>query len=154
MTEMQGRAKALAKLRRIPVVVRADLKAAIRAEAERVSEMQRRLVPEDSGDLKRSIKVAFGNVALASSANLAAGGGGGDPDLTATLLAGDRVAFYARMVEFGTAAHEQGGRFKGTTHPGTTAQPFFFGPFRANRARIKRKIGQAVRLAAIKVAKG
>jgi HK97 gp10 family phage protein len=154
MAEMQGRAKALAKLRRIPVVVRADLKAAIRAEAERVSEMQRRLVPEDSGDLKRSIKVAFGNVALASSAALASGGGQGDPDLTATLLAGDARAFYARFVEFGTAAHEQGGRFKGAQHPGTTPRPFFFGPFRANRSRIKRKIGQAVRLAAIKVAKG
>ena len=32
--------------------------------------------------------------------------------------------FYARFVEFGTKAHENGGRFAGSQHPGTAPDPF------------------------------
>lgn len=33
-------------------------------------------------------------------------------------------AFHAHLVEFGTAPHINGGRFKGTKHPGTAPKPF------------------------------
>jgi len=35
-----------------------------------------------------------------------------------------RALFYAKFVEFGTAAHKAGGKFKGATHPGAAPDPF------------------------------
>lgn len=133
-----------------------EIKKAVRVQIEKqagaIVDMQQRLVPKDSGALRDSIRYQMGDVALDSSANLASGAAGkGDPDLTATVIAGDRDAYYARFVEFGTAPHVNGGKFAGTDNPGTSARPFFYGPFRANRKRAKsavsRAIGKAVKKA-------
>jgi HK97 gp10 family phage protein len=147
------REKTLAKLAAIPAKVRARLAPAIRKEAAAVVAMQKRLVAVESGGLRDSIRFVAGDVLLDSTANLSgggrrggSGGGGylvkGDPDLSATIIAGDREHFYARFVEFGTSPHPQKGAFKGTTHPGTSAQPFFYGPFRAAKKGIKRRISR------------
>jgi HK97 gp10 family phage protein len=59
----------------------------------------------------------------------------GDHELQRKVVAGDKGAFYARWVEFGTSR--------------TPAQPFFFVAYRLLRkrmaTRIKRAIGKAVR---------
>ncbi len=53
--------------------------------------------------------------------------------------------WYAHFPEFGTAPHAQPKR--GTDHPGTSAQPYFFPSWRAKKAAFRRKIRAAVRRA-------
>lgn len=57
----------------------------------------------------------------------------GRHELEVIVSAGDEKAFYAAMVEFGTSK--------------TVAQPYFFGPYRALRRRIKSRTSRAVRKA-------
>lgn len=78
--------------------------------------------------------------------------GRGAGNLQITVFAGGGDAYYARMIEFGTAPHLNGGRFAGSKHPGTAAQPFFFPAFRANRRRAKSRVSRAINKAAKKVA--
>jgi HK97 gp10 family phage protein len=115
--------------------------------------MQKRLVPKDSGALERSIKVVKGNY-TPDNANVrgVGGAGAGDPDLTVRVVAGNAEAWYARLVEFGTAPHENKGKFAGTDHPGTKAQPYFFPAVRALRRRVKARITRATKKAVKEVA--
>jgi len=156
-TELIGREKVLAKLKAMPAAARTAIKGALKANSDQIVAMQKRLVPVDSGDIRDSIRAEWGDVKLASSANLASGGGGaltikGDPDLTVTIVAGDEKAFYARFVEFGTSPHDQGGWAEGTKHPGTTPRPFFYGPWRAMRKKSKSSVSRAINKAAKQVA--
>lgn len=178
----------------IPKAVRERVRPVIEASAEELVAMQKRLVPTRRGKLRDSIRHEMGSVSLASSGVLAGSSGRrtkgsryggsaggkieGDPDLTATVLAGDAQAFYARFLEFGTAPHDlrKGGvvrawlmvrragksfrqRYRRQSklvgakrHPGARARPFFYGPFRALRrkirSRVARAIGRAVKEAA------
>jgi len=115
--------------------------------------MQKRLVPKDSGALERSIRVVKGSY-TPDNANVrgVGGAGDGDPDLTVRVVAGDATAWYARLVEFGTAPHINRGRFPGTQHPGTRPQPYFFPAVRALRRRVKSRITRATRKAAREIA--
>jgi HK97 gp10 family phage protein len=61
------------------------------------------------------------------------------------IVAGDAKAWYARLVEFGTAPHVNGGRFAGTLHPGASPRPFFYPVFRANRRRARSRLTRAIR---------
>jgi HK97 gp10 family phage protein len=70
----------------------------------------------------------------------------------AATAGGEREGWYARLVEFGTSAHEAGGKFKGAMHPGTSARPFFYPAWRANKRRAKARISRAITRAAKKVA--
>lgn len=177
------RDKILAKLAAIPAEVKAAIRPVIEAEAAEVVAMQKRLVPKKTGRLAESIRYQMGDVDLASSGNLSAGGAGrsrgsrfkgsaggvvrGDPDLTATIIAGNREAWYARQVEFGTKPHTiepkntQGSLYIGgrwnppgasVQHPGTRPQPFFYGPFRARKkaatSAVAKAISKAVKAAA------
>ena len=155
-TELTGREKTLAKLKAIPQAAREAIKTALKANSDQIVGMQKRLVPTDSGDLRESIRAEWGDVKLASSANLSSAGGGmtikGDPDLTVTIVAGDDKAYYARFVEFGTAPRDQGGWAEGTKHPGTTPRPFFYGPWRAMRKKSKSSVSRAINKAAKQVA--
>lgn len=155
MATRGSRERTLKILAAIPKEIRKGVRVQIEKQAGSIVDTQKRLVAEDSGALRDSIRYQMGDVELASSANLASGAAGkGDPDLTATIIAGDRDAYYARFVEFGTAPHTNGGKFAGTDHPGTAAKPFFYAPFRANRKRAKaavsRAIGKAVKAAVSK----
>jgi HK97 gp10 family phage protein len=145
MARRGSRERTLAILTAIPKEIKKAVRAEIEKQAGSIVDSQKRLVAEQSGDLRDSIRFQMGNVELDSSANLASGKAGqGDPDLTATIIAGDRKAFYARFVEFGTAPHENGGEFAGTQHPGTAPQPFFYGPFRSNKKRAKSAVSRAI----------
>ncbi len=168
------REQTMAMLALIPKEVRAAIRPVIEAEAAAIVSMQKRLVRKKSGGLASSIRYQMGDVKLASSANLSAGAAGrakgsrfggsaggvllGDPDLTATILAGDRQHWYARFVEFGTKPHKIeptntqgalyiGGRWlksgEGVEHPGARPKPFFYGPYRARKKPAKRAVARA-----------
>lgn len=161
-TRLVGREKVLAQLSAIPKRVRAETRKAIEQGAGEIVAMQKRLVPSDSGALRDSIQAVMGDADLPSTGVLAtstkrrkgsrykgsAGGvARGDADLTATIVAGNREAYYARFVEFGTAARPQGGLGTGTQHPGTRPQPFFYGPFRSLRRKVVGRVTRAMRKA-------
>ena len=108
--------------------------------AERLAAMMVRFAPKDSGDLIRSIQYY----------QVQGGARGG---VAWRVAAGDEVAFYARMVEFGTVGASKGqevtnasGRVRksGRTHSGTDAHPFFYPALRVLRRTIRRQQRAAI----------
>jgi len=118
--------------------------AALVDSAEEIADFQRRLAPFKSGDLRRSISVNKGGKGPKYSQGGKASADA-DPDLTVTITAGNSAVRYAHIVEFGSAPHINGGMFKGSQHPGTKPQPFFYGPYRAYRKRARGKATRAMR---------
>lgn len=144
---LQNRDRLLRKLAAIQGAPRAAMKEALRQNATEIVAMQKRLAPVASGDLRNSIGFTFGTYRSAN-ANVrgVSGGGGGDPDLSVTIHAGDARAFYAAMLEFGASGPWTiGGRFAGATHPGFSAEPFFYPAWRALRRRSKSRLTRAMR---------
>ena len=154
MAKVQNRDRLLKKLADLPTKTRAAIKPAIQQGADEIVAMQKRLVPKRSHNLERSIKSVSGNYTPdnANVRGVGGGGKGGDPDLTVHVVAGDAKAWYARLVEFGTAPHINGGKFKGTQHPGAKARPYFYPAVRALRRRVKSRITRATKKAAQQVA--
>lgn len=62
-----------------------------------------------------------------------------DPDATAVY-----APFIWRFLEFGTKAHKNKGRFPGTDHPGTRAQPHVFPTWNNFKPQAKRRINAAI----------
>ncbi|MBM7322427.1 HK97 gp10 family phage protein [Agrobacterium sp. S2] len=141
------------KLAKLPAVAKQMIRQAMEAKANEIVAMMKNLVPVDDGKLRDSIGWTWGK-APKGSLTLASVQATGGSDMTLTIYAGNKEAFYARWVEFGTARHENGGLFAGSIHPGTTAQPFFFVSWRANKRRTVRAVRKASRDAAKKVAAG
>lgn len=141
------------KLAKLPSVAKQMIRQAMEAKANEIVAMMKNLVPVDDGTLRDSIGWTWGK-APKGSLTLASVQATGDSDMTLTIYAGNKDAFYARWVEFGTARHENGGLFAGSNHPGTTAQPFFFVSWRVNKRRTVRAIRKASRDSAKKVAAG
>lgn len=122
------------------------VRAAMEAAASEITDMMRRLVPVDYGDLRDSIGWTWGDAPKGSisMSHTIAGH-------TITIFAGNQTAFYARWVEFGTRPHNvaKGGgnkSFSGTPipHPGSAARPFFFPSYRANKKQVKAMIRKAI----------
>lgn len=155
-TKVQNVERLKKRLEAIPKAARAEIRKALEKSAQEITTMARVMAPEDSGDLKRSIGYTFGAFTPENSnvRGVEAGAGLGDPDLSVTIHAGDAKAFYAAFVEFGTAPHPQGGEFKGTEHPGTAPQPFFYPAYRLLKQRVKSRINRAVKKAARDVVAG
>lgn len=141
------------KLAKLPAVAKQMIRQAMEAKANEIVAMMKNLVPVDDGTLRDSIGWTWGK-APKGSLTLASVQATGDNGMTLTIYAGNKEAFYARWVEFGTARHENGGLFEGSIHPGTTAQPFFFVSWRANKRRTVRAVRKASRDSAKKVAAG
>lgn len=141
---MQNRDRLLKKLQAIQGKPRAAMRKALQQSAEEIVALQKRLAPKRTGALANSIGYSFGGH-VPDNANVrgVGGGQGGDPDLTAVIHAGDKDAYYAAFVEFGTAPHEAGGMFEGAQNPGTPAQPFFYPAYRALRKRAKSRVSRA-----------
>jgi len=128
--------------------------------------MQKRLAPEESGALKRSIKRVKGSYKPDNANVRGVGGGGveGDPELSVFIVAGDAEAWYARLVEFGTPPHQIkpkrrkamkfGDENFATTinHPGAKHTPFFYPPVRALRRRVRSRITRATKKAVREIA--
>lgn len=152
MVKILNLARLNRKLRRLPQLATLHIRSEMEKIADDIVAMMKNLVAVDDGDLRDSIgwtwgKAPKGSLAVASVKS-------SSNDLTLTIYAGNAEAYYARWVEFGTAAHPNKGKFTGTGHPGTSAQPFFFVSFRANKKSAKRAIRKASRDAARKVAAG
>jgi HK97 gp10 family phage protein len=146
-------------MRALPAEVRSAIKQALAEGADEITDLQKRLAPVSAtgshgnppGALRDSIKQTWGGERERFS-SLSGVAGAGDPDLTVRISAGNSAVRYAHLVEFGTRPHPQGGMFKGTDHPGTAAQPFFYPAYRALRRRVKSRISRATNKAAKKVA--
>lgn len=153
------------KLNRLPTEVRAQMRSDVGKGAEEIVALQKSLVPEADGDLKKSIGWTFGEAPSTSATGAFRAKRstfvGSDTDIRATVYAGDDEAYYARWVEFGTAPHSlakgadisrdksQGGSRQ---HPGTPAQPFFYPAYRALKRRVVSRISRGISKAARKVA--
>lgn len=111
-----GERKVLARFRKLPLDVRRQVRPSIVSGAEDIRDMAQRFAPIDDGDLRDSIVTRRG-----------------DHELAELVTAGNRQAFYARFVEFGT--------------PTRSATPYFFPSYRALRRRVRARIAQAVRRA-------
>jgi HK97 gp10 family phage protein len=146
MARFQNREKVLARLARLPRAVKVEVSKAMQEGANEITAMQRRLVPVRSGELKNSIRNVRGNY-TPDNPNVRGFGGarGGDPDLTIHLVAGNAKAWYASLVEFGTKPHLNKGRFRGTQHPGTTAQPYFYPAYRSLQRRYKGRVTRVMK---------
>ncbi|MEW9522373.1 HK97 gp10 family phage protein [Agrobacterium radiobacter] len=139
----------------IPKAVRDGVRPAMERAANDIVAIAKTLVPVDDGVLRDSIGWTWGKAPAGSIALATAGSG----ELTITIFAGNDEAFYARFVEFGTAGgvlgqrRESGKKGKGKkfarTHPGSSAQPFFYPAYRLGKKRavsqIKRAISKSVR---------
>ncbi|KPF47070.1 HK97-gp10 family putative phage morphogenesis protein [Rhizobium sp. AAP43] len=148
---VQGIRELEAKLAAIPPRVVKLTRKAMEKSAQELVDMMKRLVPTESGDLRDSIGWTWGDAPTGSftifqvrnsKAEEASYGA-----LRITVFAGNKEAFYAHFVEFGTAPHNvsRGGgnkSFKGkpVPHPGARAQPFFYPAWRALRKRIQSRI--------------
>ncbi|OHV84159.1 HK97-gp10 family putative phage morphogenesis protein [Rhizobium sp. LCM 4573] len=147
-----GLTKLQQKLKRLPLVVKEQIRKAMEQGAEEIVDLAKSLVPVDSGALKNSIGWTWGRAprgAMTLGTVQSVGG-----DLTITIYAGDADAWYARFVEFGTKAHTAGGMFEGATIPAIPASPFFFVSFRALRRRVRSRITRGINKAAKQVTAG
>jgi len=143
------------QLRRFPDAVEAEISKAMEQSADEIVMMAKSLAPVVSGDLQMSISWTWGDAPKGSAVlGKVKTSGRGAGNLQITVFAGGGDAYYARMIEFGTAPHLNGGRFAGSQHPGTAAVPFFYPAYRANRKRAKSRITRAINKAAKRVAAG
>lgn len=126
MTRVVGVQKLNRKLGKIPAAVREEVRTAMVRSAREIADLAEVLVPQDTGRLAGSIGWTWGEAprGALSLGKVATGG-----DMTITVYAGDREAFYARWVEFGTVK--------------VAAQPYFFPAYRALRKRSKSRIRRA-----------
>lgn len=149
---IENRDRLLKKLQRIQGTPRQAVSRALEQGAQQIVEIQKRLAPRGkTGNLQKSIKYSKGGLseAAADAGNGVTVGGvdiKGDPDLTYIITAGDREAFYATWVEFGTAPHISGGLFPGY-EISAQASPFFYPGYRAVRKAVKARITRAMRKA-------
>jgi hypothetical protein len=125
--------------------------------ADEIVALAKSLCPADSGDLRESIGWTWGDaprgaLAIATVTRYTRGGSGSENKIT--IYAGNADAFYARFVEFGTAAHKAGGLYAGATIPAIPASPFFYVSFRANSRKVKGRITRAINKAAKEIAAG
>lgn len=138
--KIERKAKLLAKMAALPKAVRAELHKALQVSAEEMADVVQRFAPLDSGALRASVGYKFGAFE-ADNANVrgvGTGGGAGDAELTVTVHAGDKKAFYAAFLEFGTVR--------------MAAQPYFFPAYRLTKKRVKSRISRATTAAARRVA--
>lgn len=131
----------LRRIRNLPRLVKEEIRSVIAREADNLTAAIRRAVPEHTKRLKRSIIWQEGRLSSGGT------GRGIQCDFVATIHVAKEARFYAHLVEFGTAPHAQGGKFKGTQHPGTPAQPYFYPTIRAHKRRVRARINAAVKRA-------
>jgi len=152
MTKVLGLANLNKKLQKLPAAAEAAIRAAMEQGANEIVALMKSLVAVDSGDLRDSIGWTWGERPKYSQAIATVKSS--DGKLALTIFAGNSKVRYAHLVEFATAAHENGGIYAGTMHPGTKAQPFFFVSWRALRRRTKSRITRAITKSAKAVAAG
>ena len=149
-----------AKLKQIPDVAVEAARRAMEEGADEIVAAIKAAVPAKSGELRDSIGWTWGDLPAGSFMidEIRTGGNRGDQYATLRLkiYAGNKDAFYARFIEFGTAPHSltlnasvaRGLRQdQGPLHPGSLARPFFFPTWKRMKARYRRNIRTRVRAA-------
>lgn len=157
MANLKNKRKLLRRMARMPVEARKEIRKALETSAEEMADVAKRFAPRESGALARSIDYTFGAYKAANANVRAVGGYGGlqDKDLTVTIHAGDSVAWYAALVEYGTPPHAQPNNPRiGYHHPGASPQPFFMPAYRLIKKRVRSRISRAINRAAKKAANG
>lgn len=152
MAKVQGLDRLKRKLRAFPEIVKAEIRTAMEQGADEIVNMMKSLVPVESGELRDSIGWTWGDRPAYSQAIGSVKSA--DGNMVITIYAGNSKVRYAHLVEFGTSPHVNGGKFAGSQHPGTKAQPFFFVSYRALRKRTKSRVTRAVNKAAKRMAAG
>lgn len=145
---LKGLPQLKAKLVRLKEGTAPAVQGAMARAAQLIVDMMKRHVPVDHGDLRDSIGWTFGDKPKYAQAVTSVRFGA----TRVTIFAGNTKVRYAHLVEFGTKPHPQGGEFEGTSHPGTTAQPFFFSSYRALKKDAQKIIRLAIRDAVRKAA--
>lgn len=152
--EIKGMAELHKALQELPVnIERNVLRGGLRAAGKVIADAARAQAPVHDGDLKKSIRVSMRTRSKAGWVN-------------ANVKAGDKVAYYAHMVEFGTARHWirpknrkslffAGLARQAVEHPGARPRPFMRPAFDAKaqtaietmadyiRARLPRELAKA-----------
>lgn len=116
---------------RLPKRVQQALRDAMEKSADDVVSMMKRLAPIDSGDLQMSISWTWGDPP--KGAVVVAQSEPGPGDLRITIFAGNKEAYYARWIEFGTAEMR--------------AQPFFYPSWRTKRRSVRARMARAMKKA-------
>lgn len=122
-TRWVGRERLKRRFKRLPVLAKEEAKKGFASGADEIVAMMKRLAPRKKGNLVRAIHWMWAKARGASGL------------IALRIRAWSPKVKYAHLVEFGTAPHKQGGRFKGTEHPGTRPQPFFYPSYRALKKR-------------------
>lgn len=134
------------QLARTPQIAVDAAARAMEEGADEIVTFMKSLVPVRSGKLRDSIAWTWGDAPGGSlvidEIRSGANAGRQFATLRITFYVGE---WYGHFLEFGTAPHAQPNR--GTDHPGTVAQPFFYPAWRSMRAKFRRKIRAAVRRA-------
>jgi hypothetical protein len=154
MASIQGLDRLNAKLRRLPVEVRAALIAANQKSAKEMVQLAKRLAPRRSGKLAASIldqTIGDGVVQVRA----------GGKATSKPIRKGSGVLFdYALAIEFGKKASK--GRKQSRSNSGrragasgrASAQPFFWPAYRATKPAARRRANRAMRLAIEKLKGG
>ena len=166
MAELSPRLRA--RLAKIPDIAREAAASAMEEGAQEIVDAMKSMAPVDSGDLRDSINWTWGSVPAGSFVidEIRSGKNAGDQyaTLRIKIYAGNKDAFYARFIEFGTAPHSlelnasvaransgsginQRRQQSSKQHPGQPAQPFFFLTWSKEKDKFRRQIMAAVRAA-------
>lgn len=157
--KIEGKERLKAKIAAMSPKTRETISKTLGTSARDMVEAAKRFAPVDSGALRNSIGFTFGDYA-ADNSNVRGVSGGGGHELSVTIHAGDKTAWYASLVEFGTAAHlikprEEGGSLNingrqvdQVQHPGGSARPYFYPAYRLTKKQLKSRIRSAVSRAA------
>jgi HK97 gp10 family phage protein len=121
------------RLAAIPASIKKAVGPALLKSANETTDTMRRLVPEDEGDLKKSISVTPGGQSTPPYSQ--PGGSMVVAENAAAITVGNSKVRYGHLVEYGTGK--------------APAQPYFWPAVRLTRKRntnrIKRAVGKAVR---------
>lgn len=156
--KIAGKQKFLGQIAALPRAMKDEIRKALTVSAEETTDLMKRFAPVKSGALKASIGYTFGAYSPDNANVRGLKASGSDAtELTVTLHAGDKTAWYASLVEFGTRAHTiepkrpggllniHGRLIEEVHHPGANASPFFFPAYRFGKKRAKLRLARAVR---------
>jgi HK97 gp10 family phage protein len=133
MAELSPRLRA--RLAKIPDIAREAAVEAMEEGAQEIVDAMKMAAPIESGDLRASIGWTWGEVPAGSFMidEIRSGKNKGDQyaTLRIKIYAGNKDAFYARFIEFGTRSQP--------------AQSFFFPTWKRDRAKFRRRIRDRIR---------
>lgn len=173
VSKVKGLDRLLRQLEALPNSVRSALYDGLADGASKMAQAIANAAPERDGDLKASVGWAQGEPPPTTATGAfrftvkdlgPSGRALNDAGLLFSVFAGNDKAYYARWVEFGTAARaarafkpkgfgwRQRSRKAARAHAATPAQPFFYPTVRAQKKALRSRVVRAANRAAKDVA--